>query len=222
MRHSHTSPFEMAELRFHLKIPIFIMRQHIRHRTANVNEQSGRYSVFADEFYVPSSERKLGQSTSNKQQSDGDISFEIYNQFDSDLKDIYAHANIVYQVALNNGVSREVARIALPVATYTELYWKIDLHNFFHYVKLRADVDHAQHEIVVLAKTMYEKVKKHFPISCQAFEDYKLNSMTFTSAELDVISQYILNSTIVPIQQMSASEQIEFQKKLEKLRTRYE
>jgi thymidylate synthase (FAD) len=212
----------MAELRFHLKIPIFIMRQHIRHRTANVNEQSGRYSVFADEFYVPSSERKLGQSTSNKQQSDGDISFEIYNQFDSDLKDIYAHANIVYQVALNNGVSREVARIALPVATYTELYWKIDLHNFFHYVKLRADVDHAQHEIVVLAKTMYEKVKKHFPISCQAFEDYKLNSMTFTSAELDVISQYILNSTIVPIQQMSASEQIEFQKKLEKLRTRYE
>lgn len=208
-------------MRFHLKIPIFIMRQHIRHRTANVNEFSGRYSVFSEEFYVPPPDRQLGQSNSNKQQSDGQVSFEIYDQFESNLKDIYAHANTVYHVALNNGISREVARMALPVATYTELFWKIDLHNFFHYVKLRADVDHAQNEIVVLANLMYEKVKKRFPVSCQAFEDFRLNSVTFSSSEVAILMQHLKDLEVSADHNMSPTEVREFLSKITILKSRY-
>lgn len=200
MRKRHTSPFEMVELLFHLKIPIFVMRQHVRHRTANLNEYSGRYSIMSDEFYMPPFDRAFGQSLTNKQQSEGDISLHDKNLFFENLEHQYKTSYFSYSSAINSGVSKELARIQLPVANYTELYWKIDLHNFFHYVGLRNDPDHAQDEIVQLAELMYELVKPHVPISCQAFEDYRFNSVSFsaqekkTLAELIKIDDFVLGS----------------------------
>lgn len=192
LRNAHTSPFEMAEMRFHLKIPIFVMRQHIRHRTASVNEYSGRYSVMSDEFYFPEyDDRDFGQSKDNKQMSDGQVPEGVYDEFSHGSQDLFQQAYTTYEKAINSGVSREIARIVLPVANYTECYWKIDLHNFFHYIKLRDDPGHAQSEIVTLSRLMYNKVKEHFPLSCQAFEDYKFNAITFSALELEVIAELL-------------------------------
>lgn len=187
MRHHHTSPFEMAELRFHLKIPVFVMRQHVRHRTASINEYSGRYSVMSDEFYLPETDRMQGQSTDNKQMSSGQLEWGVVNEIDTIMRDEFANAYHSYNRCLELGLSREIARIQLPLANYTELYWKIDLHNFFHYIGLRDDPSHAQAEIVKLAQIMYGMVKKKFPVSCQAFEDYKKNAVTFSSIEMKVL-----------------------------------
>lgn len=192
LRHRHTSPFEMCEVRFHLKIPIFVMRQHIRHRTANVNEYSGRYSVMSDEFYFPEwGERDFGQSETNKQKSEGQVPQGVYYDFQAGAREVYERAYEVYTQAIGSGMSRELARIVLPLSNYTECYWKVDLHNFFHYTKLRNDPGHAQDEIVELARLMYDKVKEHFPISCQAFEDYQLNAMTFSSHELEILAEML-------------------------------
>ena len=187
-RHRHTSPFEMAEVRFHLKLPIFVMRQHIRHRTANVNEYSGRYSVMSDEFYFPEYEdRNFGQSQINKQLSEGQVPESVYSDFLYASRDLFERSYATYEKAIKGGISREIARIILPISNYTECYWKIDLHNFFHYIKLRNDPGHAQDEIVTLAQLMYNKVKEVFPISCQAFEDYQLNAVTFSASEINVL-----------------------------------
>lgn len=191
MRKRHTSPFEMVELLFHLKIPIFVMRQHVRHRTANLNEYSGRYSVMSNEFYMPPEDRAFGQSQTNKQQSEGDITEQDKNLFFENLDNQYKSSYSSYFSAINSGVSKELARIQLPVANYTELYWKIDLHNFLHYVGLRNDPDHAQGEIVKLAELMYELVKPHVPISCKAFEDYRFNSVSFSAQEQKVLAELI-------------------------------
>jgi len=185
MRHRHTSPFEMVELKFLLKIPIFVMRQHIRHRTASVNEYSGRYSVMSDEFYLPELNRLQGQSTDNKQMSSGQLDWKTANGIDTFLRDCYAMSYDGYKACLDMGLSRELARIQLPVANYTELYWKIDLHNFLHYAGLRDDPGHAQDEIVQLAQIMYGMVKKVVPIACQAYEDYRKNAVTFSALELE-------------------------------------
>lgn len=187
MRHMHTTPFEMVEFKFHVKLPIFIARQWIRHRTANVNEYSGRYSVMEDEFYVPPADQVKGQSKKNRQgRDDTEISPEAQEQFLSFLNSSNDHLYEEYQKALKGGVARELARINLPLSLYTQWYWKIDLHNLFHFLKLRLD-PHAQWEIQQYALAMAEMVKQVVPVAWEAFEDYQLNSQSFSLVELKTI-----------------------------------
>ena len=190
MRHKHTSPFEMCEIKFHIKLPIFVMRQLVRHRTANLNEYSGRYSVMSDDFYFPKGEELKPQSTTNKQGREegglgadtGEIEFEIFRIFDG--------ASTAYKNLLDWNLSRELSRIVLPVSNYTEVIWKIDLHNFFHVVKLRAD-EHAQKEIQDYANAMYDLVKPKFPLCCEAWEDYVRDGVSFSKQEMDVIKELL-------------------------------
>jgi len=188
MRHKHTSPFEMCEVKFHLKLPIFIMRQLVRHRTANLNEYSGRYSVMSNEFYLPEGDYLAKQSTTNSQ-GRGEV-LEQQGLLQFEFNRIYDGASMAYQVLLEHDLSREVARALLPVANYTECIWKIDLHNFFHFVKLRSD-SHAQREIRDYADAMYELVKPNFPICCEAFEDYIQGATTFSKQEMGVIKELL-------------------------------
>jgi thymidylate synthase (FAD) len=189
MKHKHTSPFEQAEVRFHIKLPIFVMRQLVRHRTANLNEYSMRYSEASDEFYLPEENRLAKQSSDNKQGSSEELvnnppemKWGITKMISSTIKE--------YQGLLYNKLSRELARIVLPTAMYTECYWKMDLHNFFHFLKLRMDV-HAQKEIRDFAQAMYELAKPHFPLSFEAFEDYSLNARNFSAQEIEVLKEMI-------------------------------
>ena len=188
MRHKHTSPFEMCEVKFHLKLPIFIMRQLVRHRTANLNEYSGRYSVMSNEFYLPEGDYLAKQSTTNSQGRGEVLEQEGLLQFE--FNRIYDGASTAYQVLLEEDLSRELARAVLPVANYTECIWKIDLHNFFHFVKLRSD-SHAQREIRDYANAMYELVKPNFPLCCEAFEDYVQGATTFSKQEMGVIKELL-------------------------------
>ena len=188
MRHKHTSPFEMCEVKFHLKLPIFIMRQLVRHRTANLNEYSGRYSVMSNEFYLPEGDYLAKQSTTNSQ-GRGEV-LEQQGLLQFEFNRIYDGASMAYQVLLEHDLSREVARALLPVANYTECIWKIDLHNFFHFVKLRSD-SHAQREIRDYADAMYELVKPNFPLCCEAFEDYMQGATTFSKQEMGVIKELL-------------------------------
>ena len=188
MRHKHTSPFEMCEVKFHLKLPIFIMRQLVRHRTANLNEYSGRYSVMSNEFYLPEGDYLAKQSTTNNQGRGEPLESQGLLQFE--FNRIYDGASMAYQVLLEHELSREVARALLPVANYTECIWKIDLHNFFHFVKLRSD-SHAQREIRDYADAMYELVKPNFPLCCEAFEDYIQGATTFSKQEMGVIGELL-------------------------------
>jgi thymidylate synthase ThyX len=153
----------------------------------SINEYSGRYSVMSNEFYLPEADRMQGQSTDNKQMSSGQLDWEYANEIDGVLRDSYQHAYSSYDRCLDLGLSRELARIQLPLSNYTELYWKINLHNFFHYIGLRDDPSHAQFEIAELARIMYQMVKKVVPASCQAFEDYRKNAMTFSALELEAL-----------------------------------
>ena len=188
MRHKHTSPFEMCEVKFHLKLPIFIMRQLVRHRTANLNEYSGRYSVMSNEFYLPEGDYLAKQSTTNSQGRGEVLEQEGLLQFE--FNRIYDGASMAYQVLLEEDLSRELARAVLPVANYTECIWKIDLHNFFHFVKLRSD-SHAQREIRDYSDAMYELVKPNFPLCCEAFEDYVQGATTFSKQEMGVIRELL-------------------------------
>jgi len=188
MRHKHTSPFEMCEVKFHLKLPIFIMRQLVRHRTANLNEYSGRYSVMSNEFYLPEGDYLAKQSTTNSQ-GRGEV-LEQQGLLQFEFNRIYDGASMAYQVLLEHDLSREVARALLPVANYTECIWKIDLHNFFHFVKLRSD-SHAQREIRDYSDAMYELVKPNFPLCCEAFEDYVQGATTFSKQEMGVIRELL-------------------------------
>ena len=188
LRHKHTSPFEMCEVKFHIKLPIFIMRQLVRHRTANLNEYSGRYSVMSDEFYLPEGDYLAKQSTTNKQGRAEPLPNKGALQFE--FNRIYDNANIAYQNLLDEDLTRELARAVLPVANYTECIWKIDLHNFFHFVRLRSD-NHAQREIRDYSDAMYELVKPKFPLCCEAFEDYIRDAVTFSRQEMELIREAI-------------------------------
>ena len=188
IRHKHTSPLEMCEVKFHIKLPIFIMRQLVRHRTANLNEYSGRYSVMSDEFYLPEADYLQKQSTTNNQGREEAIPQKGLLQFE--FNRMYDGAQIAYENLLNFELTKELARAVLPVANYTECIWKIDLHNFFHFVKLRAD-KHAQREIQDYANAMYELVKPKFPLCCEAFEDYNRDAVTFSKQEMDVIRELL-------------------------------
>ena len=192
VRHKHTSPLEMASVKFHLKLPIFVMRQLVRHRTAKINEYSGRYSVMSDDCYIPELEYIQPQSTTNKQGRGGELSDSWKEKYKQVISDITTKTKIAYNLLVGNqsvdhsGLSRELSRIVLPVSNYTECYWKIDLHNFFHFCNLRMD-SHAQQEIQDYAIPMFEMVKPHFPIATEAFEDYSLESKSFSRMEMNVI-----------------------------------
>ena len=180
MRHEHTTPFEMCEVKFHIRLPIFVMRQLIRHRTASVNEYSGRYSVMTDEFYMPETFQK--QSTTNKQGREDSLD-EIHGKLSWMLEDVHTNAYSKYEELLDLDVARETARAVLPVSNYTETYWKCNLKNFMHMAWLRMD-SHAQWEIRMFADAMYGLVQPLFPAVCEAFEDYKLNAVRLSSMEV--------------------------------------
>jgi len=172
LRHMHTTPFEMMEFKFHCKMPIFVARQWIRTRTANVNEMSGRYSILPNEFYIPTPDGVRKQSTRNKQCSDGQIDDETDSaSFVSKLEEICANAYSEYEKALEAGVGREQARMLLPQNLYTDWFWKIDAHNLLHFLKLRCDA-HAQYEIRVYAEAMLKLVTPLMPYTIEAWNDY--------------------------------------------------
>ena len=206
VRHKHTSPLEMASVKFHLKLPIFVMRQLVRHRTAKLNEYSGRYSIMSDDCYIPEQEYIQPQSMSNKQGRGGELSNGWKQKYKIIISDITNKAIIAYKILIGNetishgGLTRELARTVLPVSNYTECYWKIDLHNFFHFCNLRMD-SHAQQEIRDYAIPMFEMVKPHFPIATEAFEDYILDSITLSRLEKNVL-EYVFNN--FPLQQHSS------------------
>ncbi len=184
-RHRHTTPFEMVEFKFHHVMPIFIARQWIRHRTANVNEYSARYSIMRDRFYRPSTEYIRKQSMTNRQGRDELLDSATAEEFLAYLdktEALYAD----YQRLTDKGVAREIARIGLPVSVYTEWYWKIDLHNLLHFLSLRMD-PHAQQEIRDYATAMYELVKPIVPIAAEAFMDYNHEAMHLTRLEIEAI-----------------------------------
>ena len=185
MRHHHTTPFEMVEFKFHCRMPIFVARQWIRHRTANVNEMSARYSEMPDWFYEPPAELCTTQSAQNRQGGTGtpvDDSAAMAENFKAIHDDTYAK----YETFLSKGMRRELARVALPVSLYTEWYWKIDLHNLMHFLRLRMD-PHAQYEIRVFAEAMGEIVKARLPVTWRAFEDYSLHAISFSGLEVEYL-----------------------------------
>lgn len=190
MRHRHTSPFEQAELTFYLRLPIFVMRQLIRHRTANVNEYSARYSELSDDFYIPSASDIARQSKSNKQGRDEQLEGDELAQVINEMVTAQEDATRAYRRLLDLGVARELARVPTSVGMYTECYWKIDLHNFMHMLKLRLD-PHAQKEIRDFADAMYSCAAPHFPLTFQAFEDYVRNAYTLSALEIQMLSDIL-------------------------------
>ena len=191
LRHRHSTPFEMCEVKFHIKLPIFVMRQLIRHRTASVNEYSGRYSVMSDNFYVPEQKDIKKQSTTNAQGRGEEFSKEAKERTQQWMEKIHNQAHDTYESFLKEDMARETARAVLPVSNYTEAYWKCNMKNFLHMVGLRAD-PHAQWEIQEYAKTMYELVKPKFPIICEAWEDYARDAVTFSGVEMKFIRELVI------------------------------
>jgi len=191
MRHMHTTPFEMVELKFHVKLPIFVARQWIRHRTANVNEYSGRYSIMKDEFYIPEHEAVHFQSMRNKQgRSEEEVPVELRQRVLDILTNTQQRLYTEYEHMLEEDIARELARVNLPLSLYTEWYWKIDLHNLFHFLHLRLD-EHAQYEIRVYAQAMAEITKAVVPLAWEAFEDYQLHAEQFSQLELNVLADFL-------------------------------
>jgi thymidylate synthase (FAD) len=184
-RHRHTTPFEMVEFKFHHVMPIFVARQWIRHRTANVNEYSARYSVVRDRFFKPAAENVRRQSTSNRQGGEEPMDAATAQQF-LDYLDGVEKSYERYQEFLDKGVAREIARIALPASVYTEWYWKIDLHNLLHFLSLRMD-PHAQQEIRDYATAMFKLIQPIVPIVAEAFLDYQVDSIRLTRLEIEAL-----------------------------------
>ena len=212
LRHWHTTPFEMVEFKFHIKMPIFLARQHMRHRTASINEISGRYSQLPEEFHVPTEFR--GQSKVNHQGSEGVLESSESMVLLRDQKASCEQAFDVYQRLLDHGIARETAREHLPLSTYTEFYWKINLHNLLHYLRLRMD-RHAQPEIQLYANAMYDLVKPLIPAVAESYEDYILGSITLSKVDLAKIKQNLLDGKHEPYP--SPSEEQEFSAKLHAL-----
>lgn len=194
MRHQHSTPFEMVEMKFHLKMPIFVARQMIRHRTANVNEYSGRYSIMPDEFYVPDPEHVSLQSQTNRQGGGEAVSPERAADVVALIEEEQRTVRDGYEKMLEWDIRRELARVNLGVSQYTEWYWKNDLHNIFHFLKLRLDA-HAQYEIRVYAEAMARIVKAVAPIAYQAFEDYTLKAERFSAPEIEALGRLLAGTS---------------------------
>lgn len=184
LRNEHTSPFEQVVLTFHTKMPIFVARQWVRHRTARLNEISGRYSIMRDEFYIPDADQMRGQSTDNKQARSeealppGTVEA-MLEEMAADQRQLYAH----YEGMIEKGLAREIARANLPLSLYTEWYWQMDLHNLLRFIMLRLD-PHAQYEIRVYAEAMAKCARAVAPLAYEAFEEHILGSVRFSRAEL--------------------------------------
>jgi thymidylate synthase (FAD) len=204
MRHWHTTPFEMCEIKFHVKLPMFVARQWIRHRTANVNEYSARYSVLDKEFYIPNNAQLAPQSASNHQgraegeSLQGEEAARVLDILKQDSSRCYDH----YQEMMNEdsqgnvidedrqGLARELARMNLPINAYTQWYWKVDLHNLMHFLRLRAD-EHAQYEIRVYADEMCKLVQKWVPLAYEAFEDHRMNNMQLSGRGTNIVKAMV-------------------------------
>ncbi|WP_439597358.1 FAD-dependent thymidylate synthase [Falsiroseomonas sp.] len=207
MRHRHSTPFEMCEIKYHVKLPIFVARQWIRHRTANVNEYSARYSILDREFYIPAPEHLAAQSAINRQGRgavlEGDQAARVLDLLREDATRNYDH----YLDMLNEdeqgqpidpgraGLARELARMNLTLNAYTQWYWKTDLHNLFHFLSLRADA-HAQYEIRVYAEAMMASAEAWVPIAAQAFRDYRLGAVTFSAQMLGILRRMLAGEAV--------------------------
>ena len=227
MRHRHSTPFEMCEIKFHIKLPIFIARQWIRHRTANVNEYSARYSILGKEFYIPSAENLAAQSAINNQgRGDAltdDEASNVIQILKKDAEQTYSN----YETLLNessegniideskSGIARELARMNLTLNTYTQWYWKIDLNNLLHFLALRAD-DHAQYEIRVYADAMLDIVKKWVPLTYEAFEDYRIGGTELSAKEVNLMRKLLKGEKVSFEEEgLSKREWNELQRKFE-------
>jgi thymidylate synthase (FAD) len=198
MRHDHTTPFEMVVLKFHIKAPIFVVRQWARHRTASVNEESGRYSIMREEFHEPAWEDVGFQSKDNRQGRAGDaVPPEVVQRFLDFLKEDRETAYAHYETFLQDNVARELARINLPLSLYSQFYWEMNLHNLFHFLRLRMD-DHAQKEIRDYANQVAACVKAVAPIAWEAFEEYKLHGRSFSRTELEVLKRLVQGEPLPP------------------------
>ena len=189
-RHRHTTPSEMVEFKFHCAMPMFIARQWVRHRSASINEYSGRYSLMPLLFYMPDEEHFALQSQSNKQGREQVASKEVYNSAVERWERIRSDAGEGYAWMIGEDIAREIARIDLPLSTYTQWYWKIDLHNLLHFLSLRAD-PHAQWEIRVFANIIAGMVKRVAPLSFEAWIDYDLLGQSMSRAELSVLAELL-------------------------------
>jgi thymidylate synthase (FAD) len=184
LRNRHTSPFEQVAFTFHVKMPIFVARQWVRHRTARLNEISGRYSVMKDDFYLPADGDLAAQSADNKQGRSADaLPSDEAAAVISRLRDGQRNSYREYISLIEGGLAREIARINLPLSLYTEMYWQIDLHNLFHFLELRLG-SHAQKEIRLYAQTLLEICRRVAPRCCESFESHILGAATFSKDEL--------------------------------------
>jgi len=204
MRHRHSTPFEMCEIKLHVKLPIFVARQWIRHRTANVNEYSARYSILDREFYVPAPDQLAAQSTVNRQGRGDLLEGSAAERALSAIEKLSADAYAAYTDLLNEGegadpsrpgLARELARMVLPTNWYTQWYWKIDLNNLFHFLSLRAD-PHAQYEIRAYADVIATLVRDWVPIAYAAFADYRMGAVTISAKGVDLLRRRLAGAEV--------------------------
>jgi len=199
MRHWHSTPFEMCEIKLHVKLPVFVARQWIRHRTANVNEYSARYSILDREFYIPAPEQLAAQSTVNNQGRgevlQGEEAARVLELLKSDANRAYDHYEAMLSQDGQQGLARELARMNLPANIYTQWYWKVDLHNLFHFLRLRAD-PHAQYEIRVYAEAIAACVKDWVPLAYAAFEDYRMGGVTLSAKAIAVLKRRLAGEVV--------------------------
>ena len=199
MRHWHSTPFEMCEIKLHVKLPIFVARQWIRHRTANVNEYSARYSIMDREFYIPQPEHLAAQSTVNHQGRgavlQGAEAARVLEILKSDASRAFDHYEDMLSQDGQQGLARELARMNLPANTYTQWYWKVDLHNLFHFLRLRADA-HAQYEIRVYAEAIAKVVADWVPVAFVAFEDYRMGGVALSGKAVAVLKRRLAGEVV--------------------------
>jgi thymidylate synthase (FAD) len=215
MRHWHSTPFEMCEIKLHVKLPVFVARQWIRHRTANVNEYSARYSILDREFYIPQPDALNAQSTVNNQGRgevlSGAEAEAVLNMLRDDAARSYDHYEAMLSQDGQKGLARELARMNLPANIYTQWYWKVDLHNLFHFLRLRADA-HAQYEIRVYAEEICKLVADWVPLAYGAFEDYRLGGVQLSSKAIDCVRRMVKGEEVtLETSGMSAGEWREFE-----------
>lgn len=199
MRHWHSTPFEMCEIKLHVKLPVFVARQWIRHRTANVNEYSARYSILDREFYIPARDALAAQSKVNNQGRgdalDGEEADRVLRYLRDDAMRAYDHYEEMIGTEGQQGLARELARMNLPANIYTQWYWKVDLHNLLHFLRLRAD-EHAQYEIRVYADAICQVVADWVPAAFKAFEDYRMGGANLSATALDCVRRMIKGETV--------------------------
>ena len=218
MRHRHTSPFEQVVFKFHIRLPIFVMRQLVRHRTASLNEISGRYAKLEDDFYMPTRARVRRQDTVNKQGSAEILAPDVADAFMENLNDLNeeVYENFYENFVETHEVAKELARIALPLNIYTEIYWTMDLHNLLHFLGLRMD-SHAQWEIRQYANAIAELIEPIVPVSYNAWMEHRYQAKTFSREELAMIKN-CLNATelerVIAYSELSKSRIREFREKL--------